>query len=128
MNKKCFALRMEWANITKELDTCGPKTRQDLRLRQVNPLMPIRYNCTYVLFLWSICCKKIILTRKFTKHTIMSIAINNISIANGTIKGQLKVKLADFYFCALGTDGLKTWWSSLYGPEVGNFAIFEFFQ
>ena len=52
------------------------------RFLQFNPLMPNRYNCTYVLllFLRSRCCKKLILsmlTHKSPKHTMMGIEINH---------------------------------------------------
>ena len=70
-----------------------------------NPLMPNRYNCTYVLFLFlrSNWCKKLIrtlLTHKSPKHTIMSIEINHF---HNSIHSQFKVKLAIFIF---GTNGL----------------------
>ena len=60
-------------------------------------------------FLRSNCCKKLtltLLTHISPKHTIVSIEINNF-LYKWTIKGQFKVNLVDFYFCALGTNGLK---------------------
>ena len=59
-------------NIGKELDNDIP----------VGPLMPNRYNCTYVFFLFlrSNCCKNLILTlliHKSLKHIIVSIEINH---------------------------------------------------
>ena len=48
----------------------------------LNPLMPNRYNCTYVLFLFLRyhCCKKstlTLLTHKYPKHTIVSSEMNH---------------------------------------------------
>ena len=70
------------------------------------------YNCTHVLFLVlrSNSYKKFtltLLTHKSTNHNIISYEINHF-LYKLTIKGQLKVELADFYFCALGTNGLNS--------------------
>ena len=46
-----------------------------------------------------------LVTHKSRKHT--SIEINHFLYIFYHFKGQLKVKLADFYFCALVTNGLR---------------------
>ena len=63
-----------------------------LTYENFNPLMPNRYNCTFVLclFLRSNCCKKstlTLLTHKSPKRIIVSIEINHFS--------KVKVKLAE---------------------------------
>ena len=46
------------------------------------------------------------------EHTIVSDEINHF-LYKLNHKGQLKVKLADFYFCALSTNGLRCLWLHL---------------
>ena len=75
----------------------------------INPLMPSRYNCTYVLFLFlrSNCCKKLtltLLTHESPKHTIVSIDPFLYKLNH---ESQFKAKLVVFYFCTLGTNGLS---------------------
>ena len=47
-----------------------------------------------------------LLTQKSPEHTIVSIEITHFHYKL-IIKDQFKVKLADFYFCASGTNGLS---------------------
>ena len=48
-----------------------------------------------------------LLTHKSPNYTIMSIGINHFLYKLNHFKGQFEVKLADFYFFALGTNGLR---------------------